>query len=136
MIEKGEKTVGIQKNIKWAILLAIAVLVLWQAVFNVRYWETVQRGIFRNDLGRMEVERFAGCQPKTMMEEVSDEDFSTQWKKSSDMYNFNYFDIKYHMESICPPESDFEIESNYGSGYRGRVRVEKVKKCVIIKTDS
>lgn len=109
------------------ILLALLVLFfLWQTLFHADYWKYVWRHLNRSDVGNIELEAYAGCNARAMMEEISDEDFSKAWKKDSQTYGFTYEDVKFEMEESCPIKSDERVEFLYQS--QGRTVIQKIKK--------
>lgn len=109
---------NLRKNGKKIILAIIAIFVLWQVVFNGDYWKYVWRDIKRDNVADVMVEMFAGCNVRSSIEELSDEDFSNYWREKINIYGFNYYDVKFIMEHSCPILSDAEIEAPpfvYGS---------------------
>lgn len=83
-------------------------------VYRVQIGDYLFRGYknFRRSwVGMMDIEMYAGCQPKTMIDEKSDEVFSKMWTEDSKKYNFDAIDVDRYMMQRCPPCTRKEIEA-------------------------
>lgn len=65
------------------------------------YWSFRRGGV--GDPGNLTVQTFAGCQGRTMMEEVTDEQFTERWQEELSFYHFDAIDIDRYMMAHCPP---------------------------------
>jgi hypothetical protein len=138
--EAFKKSVNVKKRIKRVILSIVAIVVLWQIIFHNDYWIYVGKDIFRDKVSSMVVHNLA-CGSDFDYGSESDKRFSENWREQSKIYGFDYNDVKFTIEDVCPPRTDLAIETSYqylfdGTDYysdmdekrEGKKRIEVEKK--------
>ncbi|MGW8184489.1 MAG: hypothetical protein ACWGHO_00060 [Candidatus Moraniibacteriota bacterium] len=74
-----------------------------------------------------DVETFAGCQLRTMMETKTDEEFSIRWEKKSKEGHFDAIDVDRHMLKYCPPATPEETRHGIEKYYKSYNKYLKEK---------
>jgi hypothetical protein len=114
-----------KKSIGRGVLLGLVLFAAWQYLFHRDDWRREFRSMMRSEAADLAVESFAGCQIRTDLHNVSDQEFGEIWKESTSLYHFDYYDVREIMEQKCPVESDPEIEKHERSS--GQETIKKVK---------
>jgi hypothetical protein len=81
---------------------------------------------------KIDIQMYAGCQIKTMIDTKNDEEFSEMWRVDSAKHGFDAKDIDRWMMEFCGPISDEEVgkglEKYYSSVNFSDMDEEKVKR--------
>ena len=105
---------------KKRIIISIVAVIIVVFVTGVGFWGFPLRGkiadefsrfyynFTRLEIGYLSIQTFAGCQPKTMMETKTDDQFSAEWEEESKRYHFDAIDVDRHMLNYCPPTTPEE----------------------------
>jgi hypothetical protein len=92
---------------------AIAMLIFWSKydVISDRFGREYRN--FTGSQQRQEaIESYAGCQARTMIDQLSDEEFSKLWEKYSKELNFDAKDVDEWMKKRCPVQTTEQIKYN------------------------
>ncbi len=106
---KISKRVGGIEKIKQIIFLIIGFFAVWQIIFHNDYWMYVGKDIFRDKVSSMVVHNLA-CGSDFDYGSESDKRFSENWREQSKIYGFDYNDVKFTIEDVCPIE-DVEVDA-------------------------
>ena len=114
-------------NKKIIINIIVAIIIIF--VISVSSWVFVHRKKISNELFRAywdfkrygnNVDIFAGCQAKTMMETKTDEEFTIRWEKESKEGHFDAIDVDRHMLKYCPPSTPEKIKNGWDEYFKDK----------------
>lgn len=108
MVKISKRVGGIEK-IKRTLFLVIGFFAVWQIIFHNDYWIYVGKDIFRDKVSSMVVHNLA-CGSDFDYGSESDKHFSENWREQSRIYGFDYNDVKFTIEDVCPIE-DVEVDA-------------------------
>lgn len=93
--------------------------------FSRAYWDFQRGGV--GDPGHLSVQTFAGCQPRTNMELISDQGMTNIWMEESIKYHFDAIDVDRYMLDYCPPSMPEEVKIYLDEYYKKIREYEKGK---------